>query len=235
VTTLSPSSTADFNTLLSRLSDADTRIDTPCSAVAPENPAQFSLIAKETDCPLMPVGSGSTTDYSRSAGLVIALSSCRLNSIQLYPEHQTVEVGAGAAVAAVNSQLHAAGLAVPALERFSSGTIGGRMADTPSTPLPGRDDGWIQSLLSITVMLANGDILTGGSHCIKDVAGYDLRHLFTGSSGALGIILSAVFRCRPSGSITRYPDVHVPSAPLDPRFKRLLDPTGRLRPGKSVM
>lgn len=49
-------------------------------------------------------------------------------------------------------------------------------------------------VLGLTVVLADGRILHTGGKCIKDVVGYDLNALFTGSEGTLGIITEAILR-----------------------------------------
>ena len=49
-------------------------------------------------------------------------------------------------------------------------------------------------VLGLTVVLADGQILKTGGKVIKDVVGYDLTALFTGSEGTLGIITEALLR-----------------------------------------
>jgi glycolate oxidase FAD binding subunit len=53
-------------------------------------------------------------------------------------------------------------------------------------------------LIGVTVVLADGTIAHSGGKVVKNVAGYDLGKLFTGSFGTLGIIASATFRLHPS-------------------------------------
>jgi glycolate oxidase len=49
-------------------------------------------------------------------------------------------------------------------------------------------------VLGLTVVLADGQILKTGGKVIKDVVGYDLKSLFTGSEGTLGIITEALLK-----------------------------------------
>ena len=49
-------------------------------------------------------------------------------------------------------------------------------------------------VLGLTVVLADGRILKTGGKPIKDVTGYDLNGLFTGSEGTLGLITEALLR-----------------------------------------
>ncbi len=53
-------------------------------------------------------------------------------------------------------------------------------------------------VLGLEVVLANGDILSNMNETLKNNTGYDLKHLFIGSEGTLGIITRAVLRLRPA-------------------------------------
>jgi glycolate oxidase subunit GlcD len=53
------------------------------------------------------------------------------------------------------------------------------------------------SVIGMTVVLADGRIIKAGGRVVKNVAGYDLCKLFTGSYGTLGIITELIFKLRP--------------------------------------
>jgi glycolate oxidase subunit GlcD len=53
------------------------------------------------------------------------------------------------------------------------------------------------SVIGLTVVLADGRIIKPGGRVVKNVAGYDLCKLFTGSYGTLGIITELIFKLRP--------------------------------------
>jgi glycolate oxidase FAD binding subunit len=76
-------------------------------------------------------------------------------------------------------------------------TIGGVFATADSGPLRHRYGGPRDLVLGVTVALSDGTIARAGSKVIKNVAGYDLGKLFTGSFGTLGLILSAWVRLHP--------------------------------------
>ena len=76
-------------------------------------------------------------------------------------------------------------------------TVGGVIATADSGPLRHRYGAPRDLVLGMTVALSDGTIARSGSKVIKNVAGYDLAKLFTGSFGTLGIILSVSVRLHP--------------------------------------
>ena len=78
----------------------------------------------------------------------------------------------------------------PPLGAGDAATIGGVMATADSGPLRHRYGGVRDLVLGITVALSDGTLAKAGSKVIKNVAGYDLGKLFTGSYGTLGLIVS---------------------------------------------
>jgi glycolate oxidase FAD binding subunit len=83
-----------------------------------------------------------------------------------------------------------------------SATIGGVIATADSGPLRHRYGAPRDLILGITVGLSDGTIARAGSKVIKNVAGYDLAKLFTGSFGTLGVILSVSVRLHPLAGST---------------------------------
>ncbi len=58
-------------------------------------------------------------------------------------------------------------------------------------------------VIGMKVVLADGSLIKAGSRVVKNVAGYDLCKLFTGSYGTLGIIVEVNFKLRPLPFVTR--------------------------------
>ncbi len=85
----------------------------------------------------------------------------------------------------------------PPLGQGDAATIGGVIATGDSGPLRHRYAGARDLILGITVALSDGTIARAGGKVIKNVAGYDLAKLFTGSYGTLGLILEVVMRLHP--------------------------------------
>ncbi|MDZ7961146.1 MAG: FAD-binding oxidoreductase [Aulosira sp. DedQUE10] len=76
-------------------------------------------------------------------------------------------------------------------------TIGGIVATANTGSLRQRYGSVRDQLLGITFVRADGQIAKAGGRVVKNVAGYDLMKLFTGSYGTLGIITQATFRVYP--------------------------------------
>lgn len=67
-------------------------------------------------------------------------------------------------------------------------------------------------VIGITVATADGRLVKSGGRVVKNVAGYDLCKLYTGSFGTLGVIVEATFRVRPLPPVSRTWVAAVPSA-----------------------
>jgi glycolate oxidase FAD binding subunit len=76
-------------------------------------------------------------------------------------------------------------------------TIGGVVATGDSGPLRHRYGAPRDLVIGATVALSDGTIASAGGKVIKNVAGYDLAKLFSGSFGTLGLILSISVRLHP--------------------------------------
>ena len=81
-------------------------------------------------------------------------------------------------------------------------TIGGVVATGDSGPLRHRYGAVRDLILGVQVALPDGTVARAGSRVIKNVAGYDLAKLFSGSFGTLGLILQVVVRLHPMPSET---------------------------------
>jgi glycolate oxidase FAD binding subunit len=92
----------------------------------------------------------------------------------------------------------------------SAGTVGGTIATAASGPLRYRYGSVRDLLIGITVVRADGTVTRSGGTVVKNVAGYDLGKLYTGSLGTLGVITEAVFRLHPLPEASRW--ITVPAA-----------------------
>ena len=110
----------------------------------------------------------------------------------------TVTVAAGMTLAALNRQLAVAGQHLPLdPPRTGEATIGAIVATDACGPQRYSHGKVRDLLIGIRVVLAGGVVIKGGGQVVKNVAGYDLMKLFTGSHGTLGMIAEASFKLRP--------------------------------------
>ncbi|MGN6700278.1 MAG: FAD-binding oxidoreductase [Thermomicrobiales bacterium] len=127
------------------------------------------------------------------------LSTARLNRVVEHtPGDLTVTVEAGVPLVALQETLGKAGqwLALdPALP--AGATIGGIVATAASGPRRLRYGGVRDQIIGVRVVRPDGTIAKGGGKVVKNVAGFDLPKLFTGSLGTLGVIVAATFRLYP--------------------------------------
>ena len=112
----------------------------------------------------------------------------------------TATVQAGVPLARAQAEFAAEGqmLALdPPLGADRKATVGGVFAAADSGPLRHRYGGPRDLIIGITVALSDGTVARAGGKVIKNVAGYDLAKLFTGSLGTLGAIVSVNVRLHP--------------------------------------
>lgn len=156
-------------------------------------------LAASRDRTVVARGAGTKLDWAlppRSAQVVVDLS--RMDRVLEHSSGDLVaRVEAGAGLSAVNGRLAGAAQWLPVDEVVPGSTVGGIVATGlcgPSRYLHGsvRD-----LLIGVTVVRADGVVARSGSKVAKNVAGYDLAKLFTGSYGTLGIVTEAIFKLRP--------------------------------------
>jgi len=90
----------------------------------------------------------------------------------------------------------------PPLGGDDAATIGGVLATADSGPLRHRYAAARDLIVGVRVALSDGTVAKAGGKVIKNVAGYDLAKLFTGSFGTLGFILQATVRLQPRPETT---------------------------------
>ncbi|NAS23138.1 FAD-binding protein [Herbidospora sp. NEAU-GS84] len=108
-----------------------------------------------------------------------------------------VRVQAGITTARLAEVLAKSGQELALDVPFPGATIGGTLAAPSPGPRAYRYGNARDLLLGVTVVLADGTIARAGGKVVKNVAGYDLGKLFTGSYGTLGVIAEATFRLHP--------------------------------------
>ena len=139
---------------------------------------------------------GSTPDAS---GRQIVLSLQRMNAIRAVDgANLTMTVEAGCVLQTLQDAARQAGYLFPlSLAAEGSCTIGGNLATNAGGTQVLRYGNTRDLCLGLEVVTANGDIWNGLTGLRKDNTGYDLRNLFIGSEGTLGIITAASMKLYP--------------------------------------
>jgi len=129
-----------------------------------------------------------------SGGIVLCLT--RMDRVlEIDQENATVQAEAGIITAILQAEVEKKGLFYPPdPSSIRHSTIGGNIACNAGGPRCLKYGVTGDYVLGLTVVLANGEIVKTGGKVIKDVVGYDLTALFTGSEGTLGIITEALLR-----------------------------------------
>lgn len=124
----------------------------------------------------------------------IVLSLARMTAVEeLDPHGHTITVQAGATIEAVHDAARAAGLAfAPDWGARGTATVGGAIATDAGGINVLRYGNMRHHVLGVEVVLADGRIWKGLRALRKDSSGYDLKQLFIGSEGTLGIVTRAV-------------------------------------------
>ena len=176
---------------------------TPSAVVTPRSIDELSdlmRLASAQELRVIPWGGGTQISLGNppsGADVVVRLTSID-RFVRYEPADLTVTVEAGMTMATLQARLAQQGqflpLQVPLPERS---TIGGCLATAASGPwrlAHGSPRDW---LIGSSVVQADGTLTKSGGQEVKNVTGYDLNNLYTGSLGTLGIIVSATFKLAP--------------------------------------
>ncbi|MBT3275492.1 MAG: FAD-binding oxidoreductase [Spirochaetales bacterium] len=175
----------------------------PEMVVFPENADQISSIVKIANrdhIPVTPRGGGS----GLSGGAVpvyggICLSLKRMNRIkEIDVDNLTVSLEPGVVTKELDRELEKSGLffaGYPMSEEFCF--IGGNVAENAGGGRAVKYGVTGRYVIGLDVVLPNGEQISVGGKVYKDVAGYDLLHLFIGSEGTLGIFTGITLRLLP--------------------------------------
>jgi glycolate oxidase FAD binding subunit len=171
----------------------------PGRIASPETLDELSeLIASEKGS-IVPIGSATQLEFGnplQSADCAVSLA--RLNRITTYnPAELTIHVEAGVTLDQIQSALAANNQTLP-LDPWNGGsaTIGGIAAANAQGPL--RATGSIRDwIIGMTVVHVDGHRSKTGGRVVKNVTGYDLAKLYTGSLGSLAVIAEISFKLRP--------------------------------------
>ncbi|MEX2523427.1 MAG: FAD-binding oxidoreductase [Gammaproteobacteria bacterium] len=129
----------------------------------------------------------------------IAVSLERMSGIEeIDSDSMTMTVLAGTPLQSIQEAAHAAGFHFPLdLGARGSCTIGGNVATNAGGNQVIRYGMTRNQILGLEAVLADGAIMTSLNKMLKNNAGYDLKHLFIGTEGTLGVVTRLVLRLQP--------------------------------------
>ena len=173
--------------------------------VRPANTTEVAAVVRaclETGAPIVPQGGntslcGAATPDAAGQAVVVSLS--RLNRIAAVDaKNNTISVEAGCTLAAVQAAAREVDRLFP-LALASEGTcqIGGNLSTNAGGVQVLRYGNTRELTLGLEVVLPSGEIWDGLRGLRKDNTGYDLKQLFIGAEGTLGIITGAVLKLFP--------------------------------------
>jgi glycolate oxidase FAD binding subunit len=162
--------------------------------------AELVTIASKSKSPLIVAGSSSKLDW----GNVVqdnksGVSTQKLDRLIAHAVGDlTITVEAGMKFATLQEILATAGQFLPLDPAYPNiSTIGGIIATADTGSLRHRYGGVRDLILGISFVRADGKIAKAGGRVVKNVAGYDMMKLFTGSYGTLGILTEVTLRVYP--------------------------------------
>ena len=175
------------------------------AVVRPADTAQVAAVVRAcaaAGVPMVPQGGntglvgGSTPDAS---GRQVVLSLQRMNAVRAIDSaNLTMTVEAGCILQTLQETAEKAGFLFPlSLAAEGSCTIGGNLGSNAGGTQVVRYGNTRDLCLGLEVVTAQGEVWEGLSGLRKDNTGYDLRDLFIGSEGTLGIITAATMKLYP--------------------------------------
>ncbi len=149
--------------------------------------------------PVVPRGAGSGLSGGATAvDGALLLSLERLRDCEIDPAALVAVAGAGLLNGELKQAARAHGLWYPPdPSSYEICSIGGNLATNAGGLCCVKYGVTTDYVLGADVVLADGTLLHLGGRTVKDVAGYDLKRLFVGSEGTLGVITSATLRLKP--------------------------------------
>jgi glycolate oxidase len=174
----------------------------PLALVRPTSAEQVQTVLRWATAHRVPVvargaGSGLSGGASAVDGALL-LSLERMRDVEIDPAAMLAVVGPGLLNGELKRAAREHGLWYPPdPSSFEICSIGGNLATNAGGLCCVKYGVTTDYVLGVDVVLADGTLLRLGGRTIKDVAGYDLKRLFVGSEGTLGVITRATLRLRP--------------------------------------
>ena len=171
----------------------------PLAVVRPKNTEQVQMVARacsSAGVAMVPVGGNTGLTGATKAHNAIMISLDRMNTIrEIKPNAQVAIVESGAILDSIHQAVDAYDLVFPLVfGARGSAMIGGSLSTNAGGSNVLRYGNTRDLCLGLEVVLADGRVMNLMSELRKDNTGLNLKHLFIGSEGTLGIITAAVLR-----------------------------------------
>jgi glycolate oxidase FAD binding subunit len=171
-----------------------------------ETPATITELAEMTQrawasgTSLIPIGGGTKINLGnapRSAQIAMHTGGLR-GIVEYEPDNLTISALAGTSLQEIQdcARAHGQFLALDPPHPHRA-TLGGIVACNTSGPLRCRYGTIRDLLLGVKIVLADGSLTRAGGKLVKNVSGYDMCRLYTGSLGTLGILSELTFKLEP--------------------------------------
>ncbi len=175
----------------------------PLAVLRPANTDEVATIlrlAQAESVPIVPAGGRTGLTGGTHAEGVLMLSLERMNQIRsIRPDARVAVVEAGVILSSLHDAAAAEGLYFPLwFGARGSATIGGVLSTNAGGSNVLRYGSTRALCLGLEVVLADGRVMNLMSELHKDNSGYDLKDLFIGAEGSLGIITAAVMKLVPA-------------------------------------
>ena len=144
-------------------------------------------------------GGGTKLGWGRQPlAIDLTISTSRLNTLIVHRHGDlTATAHAGVTLTQLNQELARYGQWLPIDSAFDGATIGGMLASGDAGPLRHRYGTPRDLLIGVNLAMTDGRVVKAGGHVVKNVAGYDLGKLISGSFGSLAAIADATFKLLP--------------------------------------
>jgi FAD/FMN-containing dehydrogenase len=195
------------------------------AVVRPGTTAEVAAVVRacaQAGAPVVPQGGntglvgGATPDANGNA---VVVSLARMNRVRaIDPANDTLTAEAGCILQAVQAAAREAGRLFPlSLAAEGSATLGGNLSSNAGGTQVLRYGNARDLTLGLEVVLASGEVWDGLRGLRKDNTGYDLKHLFIGAEGTLGIVTAATIKLfpLPSARLTALAAVPTLTAAVD--------------------
>ena len=188
----------------------------PRAVLFPKSNEELSKILKicnEFKVPVTAYGTGTSLEghvVGNEEGFTISMENFN-KIISINEQDFDCRVQANVSREQLNETLKDKGVFFP-IDPGANASLGGMTACSASGTMAVRYGTMRTTVLGLTVVLANGDIIKTGTRAKKTSAGYNLTNLFVGSEGTLGIITEVHLRLSPvpesiMSAVCQFPDL----------------------------